>query len=282
MNSPPIADRTLSASVVLHHNPIPQLHKTLESLELAASYASRGGLLAGLKVTLVDNSCDPGYGQLVQTLLRRKTGQGTIRFEYLPQDENRGYGAGHNVALLTSDSDLHLVLNPDVELEESTLQVGLARLEEGADIALLSPRVSGDGGNQEFLCKRYPSVLVLVLRAFAPAFVQAWFRKRLDRYQMVDLCGGEQAVDVPLASGCFMLAPTRELQAVGGFDERYFLYFEDFDLSLRLGERGRLVFEPAMRIVHHGGYAARKGLRHVSYFLRSGIRFFNDHGWRWI
>jgi GT2 family glycosyltransferase len=79
-----------------------------------------------------------------------------------------------------------------------------------------------------------------------------------------------------------MLAPTPALRAVGGFDERYFLYFEDFDLSLRLGEHGRLVFEPAMRIVHHGGYAARKGLRHVRYFLRSGIRFFNDHGWRWI
>jgi GT2 family glycosyltransferase len=282
MNSPSSTNLTLSASVVLHHNPIPQLQKTLESLQRAASYATRAGLLAVLKVSLVDNSCDPRYGESVQTLLREEAGHGAIRFEYLPQVENRGYGAGHNAALLTSDSDVHLVLNPDVELEESALRVGLARLGDSADIALLSPRVCGDGGNQEFLCKRYPSVLVLVLRAFAPAFMQAWFRERLDRYQMVDLCSGEQAVDVPLASGCFMLAPTPALRAVGGFDERYFLYFEDFDLSLRLGEHGRLVFEPAMRIVHHGGYAARKGLRHVRYFLRSGIRFFNDHGWRWI
>ena len=79
-----------------------------------------------------------------------------------------------------------------------------------------------------------------------------------------------------------MLAPTGALLGVGGFNERYFLYFEDFDLSIRLRGEGRLLFEPAMQIVHHGGYAARKGFRHVGYFICSGIRFFNDHGWRWI
>ena len=91
----------------------------------------------------------------------------------------------------------------------------------------------------------------------------------------------EQA-EIMLASGCFMLVRTRALLAAGGFDDAYFLYFEDFDLSLRLGGQGRLIFNPAMRIVHHGGYAARKGMQHVKYFLRSGVMFFNQHGWRWI
>jgi GT2 family glycosyltransferase len=85
-----------------------------------------------------------------------------------------------------------------------------------------------------------------------------------------------------LASGCFMLVRTEALRAAGGFNDRYFLYFEDFDLSLRLGGQGRLIFNPAMRIVHHGGYAASKGNQHVRYFLRSGLTFFNQHGWRWI
>ena len=122
----------------------------------------------------------------------------------------------------------------------------------------------------------------MLLRAFDPPFARAWFRDRLDDYQMTDLCRQEKPVEVPLASGCFMLVPTRSLQSVGGFDERCFLYFEDFDLSLRLDGQGRLLFDPAVRIVHHGGYAARKGLSHVRYFIRSGIRFFTDHGWRWI
>jgi GT2 family glycosyltransferase len=158
----------------------------------------------------------------------------------------------------------------------------LTRLRGDAGIALVSPHVTGGDGRQEFLCKRYPSVLVLLLRAFAPRFVQERFRSRLDRYEMADVCGAGERVDVTLASGCFMLVPTRLLKTVGGFDERYFLYFEDFDLSLRLGACGRLVFDPAVRIVHHGGYAARKGPRHVAYFIRSGVRFFRQHGWCWI
>jgi len=87
---------------------------------------------------------------------------------------------------------------------------------------------------------------------------------------------------IMLASGCFMLARTAELQSVGGFSDDYFLYFEDFDLSIRLVSCGRLVFDPAVQIIHHGGYAASKGLQHVKYFIRSGITFFQQHGWRWI
>jgi hypothetical protein len=79
-----------------------------------------------------------------------------------------------------------------------------------------------------------------------------------------------------------MLLRTAAVQAVGGFDDAFFLYFEDFDLSLRLGRQGRLVFDPAMAIVHHGGYAASKGRHHLKYFIQSGLRFFNRHGWRWV
>jgi GT2 family glycosyltransferase len=79
-----------------------------------------------------------------------------------------------------------------------------------------------------------------------------------------------------------MLMRTGALRAVGGFSEDFFLYFEDFDLSLRLARQGRLVFDPVVRIVHHGGYAASKGHLHLKYFIRSGILFFNRHGWRFL
>ena len=70
--------------------------------------------------------------------------------------------------------------------------------------------------------------------------------------------------------------------AIGGFSDRYFLYFEDFDLSLRAAARGAIAFVPAVRIVHHGGYAARKGRRHVLLFIRSVFAFYRRHGWRWL
>jgi len=272
----------LSVSIVLYRNPPEQVKETLDSLYSSTLQAREQGLLSVTEITLVDNSCDAVYGVALQGLLEHREDHETPKIEYRVQSENSGFGAGHNTVLGALDSDVHLILNPDVRLEENALEVGLSRLRNENDIALLSPRVTGTDGRQEFLCKRYPSVLVLLLRAFAPAFVQHWFRGRLDQYEMVDLCRGEKQVEVPLASGCFMLVPTPVLKAVGGFDPQYFLYFEDFDLSLRLGEQGRLVFDPAMRIIHHGGYAASKGLRHVWYFARSGFRFFNHHGWRWI
>lgn len=282
MNSPPQFPCRLSVSVVLHQSAPAQLESTLASLAGAVQRARESGLLASTEIVLVDNSCDAAYGRELRQRLSAWARAWDLPMVYRDQVENRGFGAGHNAALSGLESDVHLILNPDVETGESALENGLARLRDEPDLVLLSPRVCAEDGRQEYLCKRYPSVLVLLLRAFAPGFIQNWFRRRLDHYQMTDVCSDYRAVEVPLASGCFMLVPTRALQAVAGFNERYFLYFEDFDLSLRLRGEGRLLFDPAMRIVHHGGYAAQKGCRHVSYFVRSGIRFFNDHGWRWI
>jgi len=205
-----------------------------------------------------------------------------FRVHYRALPVNLGFGAGHNSVIPTLESDFHLVLNPDAELADDALIIGLSSLADDSGIALVSPKVSGVNGRQEFLCKRYPSVFALLLRAFAPRPVRRLFRKRLCRYEMRDVCKGDQEADILLASGCFMLMRTAALRAVGGFNHNYFLYFEDFDLSLRLGSQGRLVFNPAMQIIHHGGYAASKGRQHVKYFIKSGITFFNQHGWRWI
>jgi GT2 family glycosyltransferase len=282
MDSPPEFPCNLSVSVVLYQTAPEQLESTLASLARAIRRAREADLASRAQVVLVDNSADAAYAGLMGERVSAWATCWDLPMVYRNEGENRGFGAGHNAALSGLESDVHLILNPDVETGEDALRIGLARLRDERDLALLSPRVCAEDGRQEYLCKRYPSVLVLLLRAFAPRFVQNWFRGRLDRYQMTDVCGGEQAAEVPLASGCFMLAPTGALQGVGGFNERYFLYFEDFDLSIRLRGEGRLLFEPAMQIVHHGGYAARKGFRHVGYFIRSGIRFFNDHGWHWI
>ena len=164
------------------------------------------------------------------------------------------------MAIQGLQSDYHLVLNPDAELAEDALRTGLSCMQDDQSIVLLSPRVRGEDGAQEFLCKRYPSLFVLLLRPFAPRWIRRLFRRRLYRYEMRDLCSGSQEADILLASGCFMLVRTRVLQTVGGFSDKYFLYFEDFDLSIRLGSQGRLVFNPAIQIVHHGGYAAKKGI----------------------
>ncbi|MEE4146822.1 MAG: glycosyltransferase [Halieaceae bacterium] len=282
MNDSHPAGTRLSVSIVLHNSSLPMLDRVLQSLARSAEVAHAAGRVGHVLVEVLDNSCDEPFCNEARAAIAGWPQSAIFRVVYRRLADNRGFGAGHNSAIHRLDSDFHLVLNPDAELAEDALSSGLTRLQEDPGIVLLSPRVQGPDGVQEFLCKRYPAVLLLLLRAFAPHFIRRLFQGRLDRYEMRDLCSGTAEAEIPLASGCFMLARSAALQSVGGFDERYFLYFEDFDLSLRLGSQGRLVFSPAMHIVHHGGYAANKGLRHIAYFVRSGTRFFRQHGWRWI
>ncbi len=68
--------------------------------------------------------------------------------------------------------------------------------------------------------------------------------------------------------------------AINGFRDDFFMYFEDFDLSLRIGGRGRLVCVPQVKIVHHGGNAADKGGTHIRMFLRSAVTFYSRYGWK--
>jgi GT2 family glycosyltransferase len=272
----------LSVSIVLHNSSLALLQRALRSLQDSALEAEKAGSLSRVSVTLVDNASNEQYRVKLAKIVADWSVNTAFQIQCSLQTCNRGYGHGHNTVMGQLESDYHLVLNPDVELEADTLQVGLSFLQANEEVVLLSPKVYGTGGEQEFLCKRYPSVLVLLLRGFAPKFVSRLFQKRLAAYEMRDVCSSEQRVDVAIASGCFMLARTSVLREVGGFNEHFFLYFEDFDLSLRLKSQGRLVFDPAMRIVHHGGYAASKGWQHLRYFLGSGVQFFNRHGWRWI
>ena len=124
-------------------------------------------------------------------------------------------------------------------------------------------------------------MLDLLLRGFAPGWLKRAFRRRLEHYEMRDLPRGEPASGVPIVSGSFMFCRRAPVAALGGFSDAFFLYFEDFDLSLRASRQGALDYVPSVRIVHHGGHAARKGLRHVFLFARAAATFFGRHGWKW-
>lgn len=272
----------LSVSIVYHNSSLELLRRTVQSLHAAAAQAARSGSLASIEVDILDNSSEQSARQNLAAVVTNWPQDRLFQLRYSALSANLGFGAGHNQVIAGLRSDYHLILNPDVELASNVLHIGLDELCADPSIVLLSPKVLGVTGRQEFLCKRYPSFLALSLRAVAPRFVRSLFYRRLRRYEMRDVCSGDAAAEVLLASGCFMLLRTPALQRVSGFDEAYFLYFEDFDLSLRLGSCGRLVFLPAMQIIHHGGYTAGKGWHHIRLFLRSGRRFFNQYGWRWI
>ncbi len=196
--------------------------------------------------------------------------------------DNLGYGRGHNVALFDTHSDYHLVLNPDVSLEADSIYEGLKYMSDRDGVALVSPGAVDGAGTPLYLCKRFPRIFDLLLRGFGMPWLKRTFQLRLSKYEMHELSGVMGPVEgVDIVSGCCILISTQKFIDVGGFDKSFFLYFEDFDLSLRIGQVGKLVFLPSMKVVHYGGYAAKKGLRHIALFVDSALKFYCRYGWCW-
>ncbi|MDR5757945.1 glycosyltransferase family 2 protein [Caballeronia sp. LZ035] len=271
----PDAACPLSISIVVYRPDAALLARTVETLD--AALAELHDVAGHTRLYLIDNGNPDEFADLpapvnegVETIVIRGHG-------------NVGYGRGHNLAIERTHSRFHLILNPDVELNADGLRRALAFLKAEPGAGLLAPWIGGDDGAQQFLCRRYPTVLDLFARGFLPASLRKFFAQRLARYEMRDVIGERDVVwDPPIVSGCFMLFRTDLLKSLGGFDPRYFLYFEDYDLSLRTRDFARVVYVPSVRILHHGGGAARKGSTHVKLFVTSAFRFFNRFGWKWL
>lgn len=266
--------RKLTTAIVCFHSNADKFRKTIESLHVASARAFCESKSRDCALTIVNNDGAANNLDLVVST-------GWEDPHVISSQGNVGFGQGHNLAMQDM-GEYHLILNPDVEIAPDALASALTFMEANPQCGLLAPKTFNGKGGREYLCKRYPSVLDIALRGFAPAWLASLFRSRLGHYEMRDVMNDEVVWDPPIISGCFMLFRSEVLEKVGGFDLDFFLYFEDFDLSLRTAAFARIAYVPDVKIVHHGGDAARKGLRHICLFSKSAITFFNKHGWRWF
>ena len=276
---------SLQISIVTYRPDLPLLERTLDTLGIAIDAAQDARVLKTVHLALIDNSADRGIAERVIEVGRARFADSTVHVTYLHGHANIGYGAAHNLVLHGTGADYHLVLNPDAELAADALVNAVRWLDAHSDVGALAPAVTDAEGRRQYLCKRYPAIFDLMLRGFAPGVVRRIFARRLAHYEMRDVVDADpprDAIGIPIMSGAFVLARRDAIDRTGGFDPRFFLYFEDFDWSVRLAEVTRNAFVPSVNIVHHGGGVANKGWRHVRWFMASGMRFYAKHGWKWL
>jgi GT2 family glycosyltransferase len=276
---------SLTVSIVTYRPDDALLERCLVTLRSAIEAARERSVVKSVAVALVDNSEDSQIAKGVSALARRCFADSDVQLNFLHGHANIGYGIAHNLMLNGTGADYQLVLNPDVELAVDALANAIRWLDAHPEVGAVAPSVTRPDGTPDFLCKRYPAVFDLLLRGFAPAVVRRAFARRLERYDMrdvIDPAGTRPVLGPPVMSGCCMLVRRAAIDATGGFDPEFFLYFEDFDWSVRLSRVTQTAWLPTFRVVHHGGGAARKGWRHVGWFVRSGFRFYNKHGWRFF
>jgi hypothetical protein len=280
-----VVPSSLQVSIVTFRPDWQLLERCLRKLALAIGAARETGYVRTVNVALIDNSEDRGTAAKVIELGKTRFADSGVQMVYLHGHANIGYGAAHNLVLHGSGADYHLVLNPDVELAADALANGVRWMNEHPDVGAIAPLVRRRDGSRDYLVKRKPAVLDLALRGLMPSIGRTLFRRRLERYEMRDVVDEDpsrEIVDIAAMSGACMLVRRKAIDQTGGFDPRFFLYFEDYDWTMRLNKVARTAYVPAFEIVHHGGGAARKGYRHVAHFLRGGWRYYRKHGWKWL
>lgn len=196
-------------------------------------------------------------------------------------EERLGYGANHNKNLSLARGKYIVLMNSDMVVAPGIFDELMQFMEKNDDVGIVTPNVLNEDGSLQHLNKRYPTVADLFIRRFVPDRVKPVFKNRLDKYEMKDV-GYNDIVDVPFLSGAFMFTRTDLIKELNGFDERFFLYFEDVDLCRRVQESHRTVYFPYARVTHRWERAAHKDLKWASVFMVSALKYFNKWGYRFF
>ncbi len=202
------------------------------------------------------------------------------RIFYIHNSANIGFGPAHNIAIDRSmnDSSYHLVLNPDTAFEKNVLENLYNFMENSTDVGLVMPKICNLDNSLQYLCKVLPNPLNFVLRRLAFGPLHKAFKDRLENYEL-RFTGYDKIMDVPYLSGCFMFIRAEAFKKAGLFDERFFLHFEDLDLSRRINKYYRTIYYPRVSIYHGERNNGKESLKILSHLFSSYIKYFNKWGW---
>ncbi len=249
----------VTGSIVTYNN-ISTIAKTLETL-----FGETKDI--DFKLYVLDNGSSDGTPEFIEKNYPDVT---VIR-----SGKNVGFGAGHNIIINQVESKYHAVINPDIVLTQNAVKKMADYMDENPDIGLLSPRICFPDGRDQILGKRNPHLKYLVasrLRGDEPS-------KLLKEYAMLD-CDLSKPTEIENATGCFMFIRTDILKSIGGFDDGFFMYFEDADLARRINEVSKCVYYPDAVVNHVWGRDSKRNFKLMLVHINSMLRYFRK--WKTI
>jgi hypothetical protein len=261
--------RPLSIGIVTF-NSEKTIARALESIRACLPFG------CAVQLILVDNCSSDSTARILDDHAKRVPDSACIH-----NNPNIGFARAHNQILASVNSCYHVICNPDISIAADIFTPMAKFLENHSEIGLCCPKFLNPDGSIQFLNRRFPTVLDLFLRRMVPAALKRLFKHRLEFYDMREV-GYDHSYDVPFVSGAFMFCRTQVLKEVGGFDERFFLYFEDVDLSRRVQNHGyRTVYFPEVCVTHVWERLAHKNWRGSLMFIKSAYKYFRKWGFKW-
>ncbi len=249
----------VTGSIVTYNN-ISTIAKTLETL-----FGETKDI--DFKLYVLDNGSSDGTPEYIEKNYPDVT---VIR-----SGKNVGFGAGHNIIINQVESKYHAVINPDIVLTQNAVKKMADYMDDNPEIGLLSPRICFPDGRDQILGKRNPHLKYLVasrLRGDEPS-------KLLKEYAMLD-CDLSKPTEIENATGCFMFIRTDVLKSIGGFDDGFFMYFEDADLARRINEISKCVYYPDAVVNHVWGRDSKRNFKLMLVHINSMLRYFRK--WKTI
>ncbi len=247
----------LNVSIVLYNHSLSEITPLVETLRKSKAVS---------QIFLVDNSPKESFEFK------------TLAASYYFTGKNIGYGSAHNIAIrqtLEQGLPYHLVINPDISFKPDILQKIEEFMNINSDIGLLMPKIFYPNGEIQYLCKLIPTPFDLIFRRFLP---KSWTQKRMYKFELRS-SGYNRMLEVPYLSGCFMFLRTEALRRTGLFDERFFMYPEDIDLTRRIFRLYRTVFFPNVSVIHHHAQGSYISIKMLFIHISNMITYFNKWGW---
>lgn len=195
--------------------------------------------------------------------------------------ENKGFGHGHNANLLNAQEEYFLIFNPDILLKKDTLDKMINGLENEKEATMMVPKIISEDGSPQHLMRKRFTLLDLVIRRFPIKAVRKIFASRIADYECVNLPENQNSY-IKIGSGCFILIKSSTFKEINGFDDRFFMYLEDYDLCLRVNEISKIVYMPKVSVIHFWERESGKNLRLAWVHMKSIVKFFNKWGWRFF
>ena len=200
------------------------------------------------------------------------------RIEYFFQNNNLGFGKAHNIGIQFANKKgykYHLILNPDIEFGENTLENLFSYMESNINCGMVTPKIFYKNGDLQYLCKKLPTPVELFGKRLPLKLLRENLNKKIELHNF----DYNSTMNIPYLSGCFMFCRMKSFEKVGLFDERYFMYMEDLDLTRRFHEKYETIFYPEVSITHGFRSESRKNIKLLFALIVSAIKYFNKYGW---
>lgn len=229
------------------------------------------------EVIIVDNASQDGTAELVKLQYPWVT--------LVASKENLGFAAGNNLAAKSAVGRYLLLLNPDAVPDAGALKQALDMLDQHADVGLAGGELRGIDGQRQPSARMFPKLRdeFFTLSGLAARYPKSPFFARIDRHW----ADAEKAAVVDWIPGAFVFIPTQVFAKLGGFDERFFMYYEEVDLCQRMQQAGlKVYFWPTLKAMHIGGESAKtvksariskSGSQLESWRMRSGLLYYRKH-----